>query len=73
MPHTQAQIEEALAAGRLEVYITGGRWWRARRNGATKTWVTRPGEFRVPIKAGFKLCGCIQHNTPLDVFRIVER
>lgn len=24
----------------------------ARRNGATKTWKTRPGEFRIPIKIG---------------------
>lgn len=25
-----------------------------RRNGATKTWKTRPGEFRLPIKWGLK-------------------
>jgi hypothetical protein len=25
------------------------RW---RRNGATKTWVTRPAEFRIPVKYG---------------------
>lgn len=40
----------------------GGAWYRARRNGATKTWKTRPGEFRIPIKAGFKACGYIEHN-----------
>lgn len=27
------------------------RW---RRNGATKTWKTRPGEFRLPIKFGLR-------------------
>jgi hypothetical protein len=25
---------------------------RVRRNGATKTWKTRPGEFRIPVKYG---------------------
>lgn len=25
-----------------------------RRNGATKTWKTRPGEFRVPVKYGMR-------------------
>jgi len=30
-----------------------------RRNGQTKTWVTRPNEFRVPIKHGFRECGYI--------------
>lgn len=29
-----------------------GTAWRARRTGATKTWVTRPGEFKVPVKRG---------------------
>lgn len=29
-------------------------YWR--RNGATKTWKTRPDAFRIPIKHGFKTC-----------------
>jgi hypothetical protein len=36
--------------------------YAARRNGATKTWKTRPGEFRVPIKIGFKGYGYIDQN-----------
>ena len=33
---------------------------RARRNGKTKTWKTRPGEFRVPVKYGLKQCFYIE-------------
>lgn len=29
---------------------------RARRNGKTQTWKTRPGEFRIPAKHGLKDC-----------------
>lgn len=30
-----------------------------RRNGKTKTWVTRPGEFSIPVKFGaIPLCLC---------------
>lgn len=35
-----------------------------RRNGATKTWVTRPDEFRVPVKHGMYAYGYIEHDTP---------
>lgn len=33
-----------------------------RRGGATKTWITRPDDFRVPIKVGFKEHGEITHQ-----------
>jgi len=39
-----------------------GGAYEARRNGATKTWKTRPGEFRIPIKIGFKGYGYIDQN-----------
>lgn len=29
---------------------------RARRNGKTQTWKTRPLEFRIPVKYGLKQC-----------------
>jgi hypothetical protein len=37
------------------------RW---RRNGRTQTWVTRPTEFRVPVKWGFRNCSQITEVTP---------
>lgn len=37
---------------RLHTYKDGKRPIEVRRNGATKTWKTRPGEFRIPVKYG---------------------
>lgn len=37
-----------------------------RRNGKTKTWVTRPDEFRVPIKYGLRDCFYITQNDAVD-------
>ncbi len=49
-------VEQALQSGAIWAQMANGRWWRVRRNGATKTWKTRPGEFRIPIKAGLRAC-----------------
>lgn len=57
------QIEEALEAGQLWACMGGGHYWRCRRNGRTKLWKTRPGEFRIPIKAGFRSCGYVTHRS----------
>ena len=45
---------------------TPQRW---RRNGATKTWKTRPGEFRIPIKRGLREFGYITQD---NVHEFVE-
>lgn len=37
-----------------------------RRNGDTKTWVTRPAEFRVPIKYGMYEYAYIDHTNAGD-------
>lgn len=29
---------------------------RCKRNGKTKTWVTRPNEFKIPVKHGLRDC-----------------
>lgn len=34
-----------------------------RRNGKTQTWVTRPNEFRIPVKHGLYAYGAISHTT----------
>lgn len=36
--------------------------YQARRNGRTKTWATRPGQFRIPIKIGFRDYGYIDND-----------
>lgn len=33
-----------------------------RRSGATKTWASRPNDFRIPVKYGLKQCGHIWHT-----------
>ena len=35
---------------------------KARRSGKTKTWKTRPNEFRIPVKYGFKHSFYITQN-----------
>ena len=39
---------------------------RARRNGQTKVWKTRPGEFQIPIKHGLYSYGYITHDNATD-------
>ena len=59
---TRIEIETALDEGRLQARMANGNWWDVRRNGQTKTWKTRPTEFRIPVKMGFKTCGCLDQN-----------
>lgn len=52
-------FEQALTARNFE-HVTlknaDGTPLRARRNGATKTWKTRTGQFELPVKYGLKQC-----------------
>lgn len=59
---TLQQIEAALDAGQLWAKMGNGRTWRCRRNGQTKTWKTRPGEFQIPVKTGFYTCSHVRHD-----------
>lgn len=43
--------------------------WRA--NGAIKTWVTRPGEFRLPIKWGLRSYDYLTHENA-DQFHVAS-
>ena len=71
---TRNEIETALDQGRVEVQMNSRRWWKVRRNGKTHTWKTRPDEFRIPIKYGFRGHGYITHDNMGDAecWRIVE-
>jgi len=37
-----------------------------RRNGKCKLWITRPNEFKLPIKYGMKMCGYITNGCAGD-------
>lgn len=60
---TMQEIERLLDAGGLEVRASNGNYWKLRRNGRTQTWKTRPGEFRIPVKAGLRATGAITHES----------
>ena len=51
---------------REATYSDGYRHYEVRRNGATQTWKRRPGEFRIPIKIGFRGYGEITHRDAAD-------
>ena len=58
-----AIVEDALKDGRLWIATHHGRYWQCRRNGKTQVWKTRPREFSIPIKAGFRACSRIEHDS----------
>lgn len=62
---TREEFEIALDKGRIETKITNGSWWKTRRNGKTQRWKTRPNEFRIPIKYGFKSYGQVTDTDDL--------
>ncbi len=55
----QHAVERALDNGHVWVRMATGRYWKLRRNGQTKTWKTRPDEYRIPVKAGMRAHGYI--------------
>jgi hypothetical protein len=63
-----ATIEAALNSGKMMVRMRNGNLWSVRRNGATKTWVRKPNEFRIPVKMGFKSYGEITHNDVVEYY-----
>lgn len=67
----RTEIEALLDAGQLEVEMANGRWWKVRRNGRTQLWKTRPGDFRIPVKAGLRACTAITHRNT-GAFRKTE-
>jgi hypothetical protein len=70
---TLQEIEQALAAGRVFAKMSNdGGLWRARRNGKTRTWKTRPGHYCIPIKVGFRICGSIRHDNFESTFTVQE-
>jgi hypothetical protein len=47
--------------------MNSGRYWKLRRNGQTKTWKTRPHDFRIPVKAGLKACAYLTQDSKIGV------
>lgn len=76
---TRENVEQLLDAGKIEVAMAHGKWWRIRRNGATKRWKKDASRIRIPYKAGLRNYGTIEdvHFTAMGVlhpdwFRVKE-
>ena len=57
IPITRENIDDLLNRGKIEVAMNNGRWWRIRRNGATKHWKRDAARIYVPFKAGLRFYG----------------
>jgi hypothetical protein len=57
------QIEANLEAGAIRAPATSGNAWSVRRNGRTRTWKTRPFDFEIPVKIGFKYYSMIDQSS----------
>lgn len=63
---TRIEFETALDSGNVKFRMTSGKLWMVKRNGKTKTWKTRPDEFSIPVKVGFRSCTHVTHETLLS-------
>lgn len=69
-PTHMTDLQHALDFGMLYVPMLTGRYWLARRNGATRTWKRDPKRFRIPVKYGFRGCSAITETTDMTLLRI---
>lgn len=67
-----SKIETALDNGQLWTATTKGKWYRCRRNGATKLWKTRPGHFKIGLKWGFKSHTSVEHTDRVAMAREIS-
>lgn len=69
----RTEIEAALSDGNLWAKMANGRFWRCRRNGATKLWKRDPSRFEIPVKAGLKACGRVSNENCVVKFKGMDR
>jgi len=59
MKITRKNVDKLLDDGKIFVALNNGRWWRIRRNGATKLWKRDASRIRIPFKYGLYGYGAI--------------
>jgi len=59
---TRNNIDSLLDSHKIEMATANGKWWRIRRNGATKHWKRDPMWIYIPFKAGLYSYGSITEN-----------
>lgn len=70
MPITKDSALSGQLFNHVSLLNKDGSPLRARRNGSTKTWKTRPNEFKIPAKYGLKQCFYITQDNAHE-WRIV--
>lgn len=70
--YTRQEIEEALDDSRLYVHMNHGNSQLCRRNGQTQIWKTRPDDYRVPFKHGFKSFGQVTPLIAFDTYFLIK-
>ena len=53
--------------------MANGRYWKLRRNGATKTWKRDSNRFRIPVKAGLRSHTYLTQDTDFTTDFIVSK
>jgi hypothetical protein len=59
---TRETIDAMLDAGKIETAMRNGKWWRIRRNGATKHWKRDANRICIPYKAEMNVFGQITES-----------
>jgi hypothetical protein len=61
------RIERALHDDLVKAIGYGRRPWVVRKNGRTRTWKTRPGQFSIPVKIGLSKYDRITEKTTFSL------
>lgn len=59
---TRHNVDQLLDAGKIEIAMRNGNWWKIRRNGKTQKWKKDADRIRIPYKAGLKVYGAISED-----------
>lgn len=69
----RTETETALDNSTIWALMGNGRYWKLRRNGATKTWKRDPDRFQIPVKAGLRSCAYLTNDTDFTTDFIVSK
>jgi hypothetical protein len=59
---TRDTVDALLDRGQIEVAMSNGKWWRIRRNGATRRWKRDASRIYIPFKMGMYGYGSIDEH-----------
>jgi hypothetical protein len=68
MSSSHQQVAYEIDAGSIWLRTNTGRYWRVRRNGATKLWKRNIFRYLIPVKAGLNVYAKITNETEIGPF-----